>query len=154
MTTYRLRASGLVGAALPVLLGLGVAAIGLDAVLRAGGTLAWFWLVTGVAWALLWLRLPWAVRLDDGGDSAGGDGGDGGGTVTFWGPLRRTRVPAGAIEAMLGRWTGGMNRWFLASVWVEVSGRSVGFPLPVGFLHPEEVREHLHRLNPDIRMVD
>jgi hypothetical protein len=142
VTTYRLRASGLVGAALPALLGLGVAAIGLDAVLRAGGTLAWFWLVTGVAWALLWLRLPWAVRLDDGG------------TITFLGPLRRTRVPAGAIEAMLGRWTGGMNRWFLASVWVEVSGRRVGFPLPVGFLHPEEVREHLHRLNPDIRMVD
>jgi hypothetical protein len=145
VTTYRLRASGLVGAALPSLIGLGVAAIGLDALLRAGGPLAWFWLLTGTGWALLWLRLPWAVRLTDGA---------GGGTVTFLGPLRRTTVPAGAIEAMLGRWTGGMNRWFLASVWVEVSGRAVGFPLPVGFHDPEEVREHLHRLNPDIRMVD
>jgi hypothetical protein len=147
VTTYRLRASGLVGAALPSLIGLGVAAIGLDALLRAGGPLAWFWLLSGTGWALLWLRLPWAVRLDDGGL-------DDGGTVTFLGPLRRTTVPAKAIEAMLGRWTGGMNRWFLASVWVEVSGRTVGFPLPVGFHDPEEVREHLHRLNPDIRMVD
>jgi hypothetical protein len=142
MTTYRLRASGLVGAALPALIGLGVAAIGLDAVLRAGGTLAWFWLVAGAGWALLWLRLPWALRLDDAG------------SVTFLAPLRRTTVPAARIEAMLGRWTGGMNRWFLASVWVELAGRTVGFPLPVGFHDPEEVREHLRRLNPDIRMVD
>lgn len=143
MTTYRLRATGVVGAVLPALIGLAVAAIGVDAVLRAGGALAWFWLVAGIGWALLWARLPWAVRLDEDG-----------GTVTFLGPLRRTTMPAAKIEAMLGRWTGGMNRWFLASVWVEVSGRAVGFPLPVGFPHPEEVREHLQRLNPDIRMAD
>lgn len=138
MTTYRLRATGLVGALLPVLLGAFLAGIGLDAVVRAGGTLAWILLVVGVAWMLLWLRLPWALRI-------------GTGTVTFLAPLRRTTVPAEAITAVAGRWTGGVNRWFLASVWVDIDGR-LGLPLPTGFADPDAVREHLLRLNPHIRM--
>lgn len=139
MTTYRLRATGLVGALLPVLLGVFLTGIGLDAVVRAGGSLAWILLAVGVVWTLLWLRLPWAVRLADSG------------AVTFLAPLRRTTVPASAITAVAGRWTGGLNRWFLASVWVDIDGR-LGLPLPVGFADPDAVREHLLRLNPHIRM--
>jgi len=140
VTTYRLRATGLVGALLPVLLGLFLAGVGVDAVVRAGGPLAWVLLVVGAGWTLGWLRLPWAVRLSDAG------------TVTLLAPLRRTTVPAAAITAITGRWSGGMNRWFLASVWVDIEGR-LGLPLPVGFGDPDEVREHLLRLNPNIRML-
>lgn len=140
MVTYRLRISGLVGVLLPVLLGVFLGAVGADAVVRAGGALAWLMLVAGAGWTLAWLRLPWALRLSDAG------------SVTFLGPLRRTTVPVSAIERVVGRWAGGMNRWFLSSVWLEIAGRRTGLPLPVGFGDPEAVRDHLSRLNPDIRM--
>jgi hypothetical protein len=140
-TTYRLRATGVVGVLLPVLIGVFVAAVGVDAVRRAGGPLAWTLLVFGVAWILAWLRLPWAVRLDRAAR-----------TVTFLGPLRRTTLPADAIGAVVGRWTGGTNRWFLASVWVQRADRVLGFPLPVGYPEPDLVRDELRALNPAIRM--
>lgn len=143
MTTYRLRATGLIGVLLPVLLGLLLVGTGADAVIRAGGPLAWILLVVGLVWTLLWLRLPWAIRLADEQPEP---------TVTFLAPLRRTQLQAGAIESVSGQWTGGMNRWFLASVWVEAHGRAVGMPLPVGFADPEVVRDHLLQLNPTIRM--
>ncbi|GAA3519035.1 hypothetical protein [Actinocatenispora rupis] len=139
-TTYRLRASGVVGVLLPVLVGVFVGAVGLDAVLRAGGPLAWTLLVFGVVWALAWLRLPWAVRLDP--DAR---------TVTFLGPLRRTTMAADAIGAVAGRWTGGTNRWFLATVWIQPADRVLGFPFPVGYPDPDQVREELLALNPTIR---
>lgn len=141
MTTYRLRATGVVGALLPLLIGAGVAAVGVDAVVRGGGPVAWTLLAVGVAGTAGWLRLPWALRIDPGT-----------GTVTFLGPLRRTAVPAEAIEAVAGSWTGGMNRWFLASVWVRCAGQRVGFPMLVGFRDPEQVRDELLELNPAIRM--
>lgn len=140
-TTYRLRTTGVVGVLLPVLIGVFVGAVGVDAVRRAGGPLAWTLLVIGVAWTLAWLRLPWAVRLDHGAR-----------TVTFLGPLRRTTLRADDIGAVVGRWTGGTNRWFLASVWVQRADRVLGFPLPVGYPDPELVREDLRALNPAIRM--
>ncbi|BCJ34823.1 hypothetical protein Athai_23260 [Actinocatenispora thailandica] len=141
MTTYHLRATGMVGALLPALLGAGVAAVGADAVVRAGGPVAWAVLVVGLLGALAWLRLPWALRLDPAA-----------GTVVFLGPLRRTAVPAEQIAAISGSWTGGMNRWFLASVWVQRADRRLGFPLLSGFRDPEQVRDDLLQLNPSIRM--
>jgi hypothetical protein len=141
MTTHRLRATGVIGALLPALLGLGVVAVGVDAVVRAGGPVAWAVLVVGLLGTVAWLRLPWALRLDR------ADG-----TVVFLGPLRRTAVPAGQIAAISGSWTGGMNRWFLASVWVQRADRRVGFPLLSGFRDPEQVRDDLLELNPAIQL--
>jgi hypothetical protein len=118
-----------------------VVAIGVDAVLRAGGAVAWTILGIGLLGTLAWLRLPWALRLDPAG-----------GTVVFLGPLRRTAIPAGQIQAISGSWTGGMNRWFLASVWVQRADRRIGFPVLSGFRDPEQVRDDLLELNPAIRL--
>ncbi len=147
MQTYRLRPTGIIGVLLPLLPGVLLSVVGLDAVLRAGGVLAWVLLIVGVLWMALWLRLPWVVRLAEATST-------GPATVTLLGPLRRTSIPATAIASVTGRWSGGMNRWFLASVWVDLHHRVVGFPLPIGFSDPEAVREHLLSLNPDIRMSD
>ncbi len=145
--TYRLRPTGTIGVLLPALPGLLLTVVGLDAVLRAGGALAWVLLSIGVGWTALWLRLPWAVRLAEPTPTAPA-------TVTLLGPLRHTTIAASDIASVTGRWTGGMNRWFLSSVWVDLHHRTVGFPLPVGFADPEAVRDHLLSLNPGIQMSD